>query len=54
MANYLQNRFYLYVVADFAHRPVATVIENPLDAGISFEERTLSSEQKLWVAQWVA
>jgi len=54
IANYLQSRFYLYVVADFAHTPVATVIENPLNAGITFEEKTLSSEQKLWVAQWAA
>lgn len=54
MADYLKNRFYLYVVSDFAHTPVAKIVENPLNAGISFESKKVSSEQKLWVAQWNA
>jgi len=54
MAGYLQKRFYLYVVTDFAHTPLATVVEDPLNAGIAFEKRSVKSEQKLWVAQWAA
>ena len=51
MAQYLSVRFYLYVVTDFAHAPKPRVIENPLDAGITFEERSVKSEQSVWVAQ---
>ena len=51
MARYLSNRFYLYVVTDFAHSPKPVVIDNPLFAGITFEERTVKSEQRVWVAQ---
>lgn len=54
MAEYLQNRFYLYVVSDFAHTPTAKVVENPLRAGISFEPKKVSSEHKVWVAHWAA
>jgi len=54
MAEYLQKRFYLYVVSDFAHTPLATVVEDPLNAGIAFEKHSVKSEQKLWVAQWAA
>lgn len=54
MAHYLKARFYLYVVTDFAHSPKPRVIENPLDAGIKFEERTVKSEQHIWVAQIAA
>ena len=35
----------------FAHTPKPRVIENPLDAGIAFEERSVRSEQSVWVAQ---
>ena len=54
MAQYLSTRFYLYVVTDFAHAPKPRVIENPLDAGITFEERAVKSEQRIWVAQIVS
>ena len=54
MARYLSNRFYLYVVTDFAHTPKPCVIENPLSAGIAFEERAIKSEQRIWVAQIAA
>ena len=54
MAHYLKARFYLYVVTDFAHSPKPRVIENPLDAGIKFEERAVKSEQHIWVAQIAA
>ena len=54
MAQYLSTRFYLYVVTDFAHTPKPRVIENPLDAGIAFEERAIKSEQRIWVAQIAA
>ena len=54
MAQYLSTRFYLYVVTDFAHTPKPRVIENPLDAGIAFEERAVKSEQRIWVAQIAA
>ena len=54
MARYLSKRFYLYVVTDFAHLPKPRVIENPLDAGITFEERAVKSEQRVWVAQIAA
>ncbi len=51
MAQYLANRFFLYVLTDFAHKPRPCVIENPLESGISFQERSIKSEQKVWVAQ---
>lgn len=54
MAQYLSNRFYLYVVTDFAHSPKPRVIEDPLRSGISFEERAVKSEQRIWVAQIAA
>jgi len=54
MAQYLSARFYLYVVVDFAHSPKPCVIENPLKAGIKFEERTAKTEQRIWVAQIAA
>lgn len=54
MAQHLSMRFYLYVVTDFAHTPKPRVIENPLDAGISFEERAVKSEQRVWIAQIAA
>ena len=54
MAHYLSSRFFLYVVTDFAHTPKPRIIENPLDAGIAFEERAVKSEQRVWVAQIAA
>ena len=54
MAAYLKKRFYLYVVSDFAHVPVARVVEDPLNSGMSFDSKRVASEQKLWVAQWAA
>ncbi len=51
MARFLSNRFYLYIVTDFAHSPKPCIIENPLDAGMSFERREVKSEQSIWVAQ---
>ena len=54
MAHYLMSRFYLYVVTDFAHSPKPRVIENPLNAGITFEERAVKSEQRIWIAQIAA
>lgn len=54
MAQYLSRRFYLYVVMDFAHIPKPRVIENPLNVGIVFEERSVKSEQRIWVAQIAA
>ena len=54
MAQYLASRFFLYVVTDFAHTPKPRLIENPLDAGIAFEERAVKSEQRVWVAQIAA
>lgn len=54
MAQYLHDRFFLYVVSDFAHAPTARVVENPIDSGVRFEERKVSSERKIWVAQWAA
>ena len=51
MARYLSRRFFLYVVTDFAHSPKPCVIENPLDAGIVFEQRAMESVQNVWVAQ---
>ena len=54
MAQYLTSRFFLYIVTDFAHTPKPCVIENPLDAGITFEERSIKSEQRMWVAQIAA
>ena len=50
MAGNLKKRFYLYVVANFAADPVPRVIENPLNAGITFECKTSSVEQKVWMA----
>ena len=54
MARYLTSRFFLYVVTDFAHTPIPRVIENPLEAGIEFEERSVKSEQQVWIAQIAA
>lgn len=51
MAQYLTSRFFLYVVTDFAHTPKPQLIENPLSTSIVFEERTIKSEQRIWVAQ---
>lgn len=52
MADYLGKRFYLYVVSDFAHTPIANVVEDPLRAGIPFEPKRVTSEQRLWIANW--
>ena len=54
MAQYLASRFFLYVVTDFAHTPKPRLIENPLASGISFEERAIKSEQRIWIAQITA
>lgn len=54
MAEYLKERFYLYVVSDFAHIPAVKVVENPLSSGISFESKKISSEHEVWVAYWAA
>lgn len=54
MAGVLKNRFYLYVVTNFARSPKPQVIEDPLSAGISFEERVIESTQRVWVAQIAA
>lgn len=55
MAEYLNKRFYLYVVTGFSSKePRSIVVENPLSAGISFEEKTIESAQKVWVAKIVA
>ena len=54
MAEYLKERFYLYVVSDFAHIPTVKVVENPLSSGISFESKKISSEHEVWVAYWAA
>lgn len=51
MAKHLVRRFYLYVVADFASAPKPQVIENPLAAGITFEEKTINSVQRVWEAK---
>lgn len=51
MARHLLERFYLYVVVDFAHIPKSIIIENPLDSGIEFEKRLVQSEQSVWVAK---
>lgn len=50
MANMLKQRFYLYVVTNFAADPMPRVIENPLNAGIAFECKTSSVETKIWTA----
>lgn len=50
MAEHLKGRFYLYVVADFARSPRPQVIENPLAAGINFEEKTVNTTQRIWEA----
>ena len=54
MAGVLKKRFYLYVVTDFAKAPKPKVIENPLSAGIAFEEKTIEYTQHIWVAQIAA
>lgn len=48
MATHLKRRFYLYVVTDFASAPKPRVIEDPLSAGISFEEKTVNSVRRIW------
>lgn len=50
MAGKLADRFYLYVVTNFAAVPVPLVIENPLNAGIAFECKTSKIEAKVWTA----
>ena len=50
MAGKLEKRFYLYVVTNFATEPMPRVIEDPLNAGISFECKTNKVETKVWTA----
>ena len=54
MAEYLTSRFFLYIVTDFAHTPTPRLIQDPLDAGIVFEERSVKSKQRVWIAQIAA
>jgi len=54
MAGFLKQRFYLYVVTSFSKSPRPVVIEDPLSAGIAFEERAVSSVQKVWVCNIAA
>ncbi|MCQ2390789.1 MAG: DUF3883 domain-containing protein [Kiritimatiellae bacterium] len=54
MATHLRRRFFLYVVTDFASKPKPQVIENPLAAGIAFEEKTVNSVQRVWEAKIAA
>ncbi len=50
MAGKLEKRFYLYVVTNFSSDPIPRVIENPRNAGITFECKTSSVQQKVWTA----
>lgn len=50
MASKLEKRFYLYIVTNFAVEPIPRVIENPLNAGITFECKTSKMETKVWTA----
>lgn len=54
MAGYLDERFFLYVVTDFARTPKPLVIRNPINRGVSFEEKLVESKSKVWVAQIAA
>lgn len=53
MAEYLNRRFYLYVVTNFAQTPKPCVIEDPVNSGITFEPKSVESKSKVWVAQIV-
>ena len=50
MAEKLEKRFYLYVVTNFAAEPMPRVIEDPLNAGITFECCANTILQKVWTA----
>lgn len=54
MAEYLNRRFYLYVVTNFAQTPKPCVIEDPVNSGITFEPQSVESKSKVWVAQIAA
>lgn len=51
MAGKLERRFYLYVVTNFATAPIPRVIENPINAGLTFECKTSKIEQKVWTTK---
>ena len=55
MAEYLKKRFYLYVVSGFSsNAPRPIIVDDPLSAGITFEEKTIEYKQKVWVAKMAA
>ena len=54
MATYLNERYFLYVVTDFAKTPTPQVIENPVNSGMSFEPKSVESKNRVWVAQIAA
>lgn len=54
MAEYLNERFFLYVVTNFAQKPMPCVIVNPVCSGITFEEKSIESKNKVWIAHIAA
>lgn len=54
MAEYLNNRFFLYVVTNFARTPRPCVIRDPVHSGITFEMKDVKSRSKVWFAQIAA
>ena len=51
MATYLNTRYFLYVVTDFAKKPKPHVIANPVNSGMAFELKSYESKNSVWVAQ---
>jgi len=52
MARYLRDRFYLYVVTGFSTQHLKpVVIANPLSSAVTFEERSMETSQRIWVAK---
>ena len=54
MAEYLNNRYFLYVVTNFAQTPRSCVISDPVNSGITFEMKDVESRSRVWVAQIAA
>lgn len=49
-AQYLGNRYYLFVVHNFIERPYHTIYRNPLKSNLIFERRETSIVQVSWSA----
>lgn len=49
-AECLEDRFYLYVVANFIEKPTTIVVPNPLSSKLDFEPHRVETTQTVWCA----